>query len=383
MGKQYISTVSAAQAHELDIFGLAITNKYTITVSSDGYAKFWDNKVVEVHDPQDYVHSIMINKIGIHHIASFESILPNTTIKIVVLALVCFDGSIIFKYYINDDITTMKDIDNSKFQKKFWAPKFYKDPESKQDYFICTMANSAVSINQINFIVNDSNIEVTINNIRDLKFGLSCFPHSLAVCQTEDKFLAVGYDNGDVVLCEFIQGKIIYTFHSSDLRLSKNLNSKSIPRIIEFSPGGSILAVARDIQSVGSITLYDVKYGENIGCLTAPSHSSKVSVGGFAHDGWIMGLSFDDEGKNLISCGFDKCARIWNLQTKEREATINISITDLENTDHEPDSDSSIASGVSWVRKGIRGGAGNDSNEGICIISFDRGIRWYREAGGI
>lgn len=383
MGKQYISTVSAAQAHTLDIFGVAITNKYTITVSSDGYAKFWDNKVMEVHDPNDCVHSIMISKVGIHHIASFESILPNTTTKIVILAFVCFDGSISFKYYINDDIETIKDIDSSYFSKQYWAPKFYKDPESKQDYFLCTKANSTVSINQINFTVTDAKIDVEIANIRDLNFGLSCFPHSISVCSTEDKFLAVGYDNGDVVLCEFVQGKIIYTFHSSDLRISKNSNSKSIPRVVEFSPGGTILAVARDIQSVGSITLYDVKYGENIGSLTAPSHSSKASVGGFAHDGWIMGLSFDEEGKNLISCGFDKCARIWNLETREREATINISITDLENTDHDEDSDKSIASGVLWVRKGIRGGAGGDNNEGICIISFDRGIRWYREAGGI
>lgn len=383
MGKQYISTVSASQGHELDIFGLAITKKYTITVSSDGYAKFWDNKIMEAHNPSDHVESILINKIGIHHIASFESTLPNSTISLVVLAFVCFDGSVSFKYYTNDDIKTINDIDSTQFKSKFWAPKFYNDPESKQSYFICTKANSSISINSLDIDTTNPDIDIKITNIRDLNFGISCFPHSLAVSSTEDKFLAVGYDNGDVILCEFVQGKIIYTFHSSDLRVSKSVGSKSIPRVIEFSPGGSILAVARDIQSVGSITLYDVKYGENIGSLTAPSHSSKASVGGFAHDGWIMGLSFDEQGKNLISCGFDKCARIWNLETKEREATINISITDLENTDHDEDSDKSVASGVLWVRKGIRGEAGSSNNEGICLISFDRGIRWYREAGGI
>ena len=93
-------------------------------------------------------------------------------------------------------------------------------------------------------------------------------------------------------------------------------------------------------------------------------------------------MSFDEEGKHLASCGFDKCIRVWNLETSEREATISISISDLDDTTHN-DQDESVASGVAFIKKGVRGGSGGDSNEGLCVVSFDRGIRWYREAGGI
>jgi superkiller protein 8 len=383
MGKQYISTASIGQAHELDIFGVCVTNKYTITVSSDGYANFWTNKLQENSNPKETMERVFINKVGIHHVSSLESALPDSSIRVVLLAFVCFDGSLNLQYYINEDLSTLKQIKHESFANKNWAPGFYKDPQSIQDYLFCTKANGTIAINTIHYQVTNDDLTITIESLPNLNFNVSSFPHSLSVCQTDDKFLAVGFENGDVVLSDFVHGKIIYTFHSSDLQISKKSGSKSIPRVLEFSPGGTMLVVARDIQSAGSITIYDVKYGENIGSLTCPSHSSKATVGGFAHDGWIMGLSFDEEGNHLLSCGFDKCARIWNLQTREREATINISVTDLDDSTHDEEQDTSIASGCTFIRKGIRSGSGGDTNEGMCIISFDRGVRWYREAGGI
>ncbi|KAG7662114.1 SKI8 [[Candida] subhashii] len=382
MGKQYISTVSASHAHKSDILGVAITNKYTISISSDGYAHFWDNKQDEVHNPKQFVKSDFINKIGIHHIATYENVLAGSTTKVTLLAFACFDGSIIFKYYVNDDFDTLKQLSIDGFNGGFWVPKFYRNPESKQDYFIATQTKGTTSVNLLNIKEENETIEITIVKSGELPGSNSSFPNSLGVSSTIDKKAAVGYVNGDVLLYDFENLKLIYTFHSTDLVLSHKSKSSSIPRVIEFSPGGTLLAVARDNQAAGSITLYDVKFGENVGTLATPSHSAKTTVGGFAHQGWIMGLSFDEEGKNLASCGFDKCIRVWNLETGEREATINISITDLDNTDHD-DHDESVASGVSFIKKGVRGGAGGDSNEGLCVVSFDRGIRWYREAGGI
>lgn len=168
----------------------------------------------------------------------------------------------------------------------------------------------------------------------------------------------MGYINGDVLLYDFQNLKVVYTFRSTDLVVSRNPkfnSSSSIPRVIAFSPGGTLLAVARDNQAAGSITLYDVQYGENVGTLATPSHSAKSVVGGFAHQGWILGLDFDEEGKNLVSCGFDKCVRVWNLETSEREATINISITDLDDDTNDDQQDESVASGVKFIGKGVRG----------------------------
>ncbi|KAI5961066.1 rec14 [Candida margitis] len=395
MGKQYISTVSASQAHNSDILGVEITPRYTISVSSDGYARFWDNKKDEVHDPKEFVQSVFIDKSGIHHLAVYENKIPSSTIKVTVLSFACFNGQVKFKQFINDDLTTLEDC---VFKlSKSWVPGFYVDPESKQDYFIVNKMNGVTEVYTVSITANADKVSSAFTKYGDLRNGTSSnsstsstssspFAISLAVNQTDNKKCAVGYINGDVLLYDFQNLKVVYTFRSTDLVVSRNpkLNSSSsIPRAIAFSPGGTLLAVARDNQAAGSITLYDVQYGENVGTLATPSHSAKSVVGGFAHQGWILGIDFDEEGKNLVSCGFDKCVRVWNLETSEREATINISITDLDGASNDDQQDESVASGVKFISKGVRGGAGGDSNEGICVVSFDRGIRWYREAGGI
>lgn len=68
---------------------------------------------------------------------------------------------------------------------------------------------------------------------------------------------------------------------------------------------------------------------------------------------WVLILI--KKGKNLVSCGFDKCVRVWNLETSEREATINISITDLDDASNDDLQDESVASGVKFIGKGVRG----------------------------
>lgn len=384
MGKQYISTVSAAQAHKLDILGVAMTGKYTITVSSDGYAAFWDNKKDEVHQPLEFVTHKLIKDIGIHHVAVFETVPTGLTTKLVVLAFGCFDGSIVFYYYRNDDLETFSLIDTGKvFSDGFWSPGFYKDPESVQNLFVVTKANGSTAVYSLSLNLEDLSIEVadligTLN-----ASSITSFPNSLGISLTSEALCAVGYSSGDVVVFNLKSLKQEFTFHSTDLQVEEGQGSSSIPRIVEFSPGGTLLAVSRDNQSAGSITLYDVKYGENVGSLTTLSHSAKTNIGGFAHEGWIMGLSFNEDGSLLASCGFDKCVRVWNMELREREATLVINITDLEDTTQDEEADASVCSGVAFIKKGVRGGAGGDSNEGLCVVSFDRGVRWYREAGGI
>lgn len=385
MGKQYISTNSVDNAHKLDVLDVAITNKYTITASSDGSAKFWDNKLDEIKDPKDTVFESVIDPSGIHHIDIYENVLPQSHIKLSILAYGCFNGLIKLQCFKNEDLSTLVEIETpSDLHTLTWIPRFYKDPESVEDYLVATKINGSIILYKLNIDVGtDEEFKISFEKLNSADAKEGSFPISVDITQTTDKRLAVGYTNGDVLLYNLVTLKVIYTFHSTDLHISgKTKVSSSVPRVTKFSPGGSILVVARDNQNAGSITMYDVTYGENIGSLTIPSHSSKTTIGGFAHDGWIMGLSFDDEGKFLASCGFDKCVRIWNLENKEREATINLSISDFENTDSD-EMDSSIASGVEFIKKGVRGGAGGDANEGLCVISLDRGVRWYREAGGI
>lgn len=381
MGKQYISTVLAAQGHSLDITSEAITNKYTITVLLDGDAKFWDNKQVDVHDPNKFVESKIIHNKGVHHVAVLEKTLGGIATKIVVVAFGCFDGLTRVFYYINDDLSTWTPIEHEKLVTSTWASAFYNNPNADDDTLVVSVANGTVLSFKLVYNAEEKlqGVSLEYNGCFDANIG--SFPVSLAVLSTEDAKFAVGYSNGDVLLVQMDKLKIIYSFHSSDLKLPGS--SQLIPRVLEFSPGGVILAVARDVELAGTITLYDVTYGENIGSLTIPLHTSNTALGGFAHNGWVMGLSFDSTGEYLASCGYDKAVRVWNMDTKEREATINISVTDLEDVTSEEATDVSVALGVKFIKKGIRGGAGGDSNDGLCVISFDRGVRWYREAGGI
>lgn len=386
MGKQYITTVSAAQAHRLDILAVAMTNKYTITVSSDGDAAFWDNKKDEVHKPLDFVVYKQIHPIGVHHVAVFETIPTGLTTRVAVVAFACFDGAIRFYSYTNDDLATMAEIDTAgAFATNFWCPGFYKDPTSTQNLFVATRADGTTAVHHLNVNDADGAISVAVGE----KVGLlhfsgttASFPNVLAVSNS-DGLCAVGYTSGDVVVYDLTSQKQVFTFHSTDLQAQSAKGYTSVPRVLAFSPGDKILAVARDNQQAGSITLYDIQYGENVGSLTTQSHSAKTTVGGFAHEGWVMGLSFNEDGSLLASCGFDKCVRVWNMDLREREATLQISVTDLDDVTHDADVDLSVCSGVSFIRKGVRGGAGGDANEGLCVVSFDRGVRWFREAGGI
>lgn len=386
MGKQYISTVTAAQAHKLDITAVAMTNKYSVTVSSDGYVAFWDNKKDEVHQPLEFVQHKLINDIGLHHVAVYESVPAGSTTKVVLLAFGCFDGSVAFYYYVNEDLDTFKLLNTKNvFAANLWSPDFYKDPELTQDFFVVTKADGMTGVYALNVTDQEGEIAIAVTDfVGNLSASnITSFPNSLGVSSTSDALCAVGYSSGDVVVYNLKSMKQEFTFHSTDLQVQQGQGSSSIPRVVKFSPGGALLAVARDNQSAGSITLYDVKYGENVGSLTTLTHSSKTTIGGFAHEGWIMGLSFNEDGQFLASCGFDKCIRVWNLELREREATLQINVTDLEDTTQDEETDTSICSGVSFIKKGVRGGAGGDSNEGLCVVSFDRGVRWYREAGGI
>lgn len=386
MGKQYISTVSAAHAHSLDILAVAMTNRYTITVSSDGRAVFWDNKQDEVHDPKRHCVDKTINGIGLHHVAVFEDVAPGLTTKVTLLAFGAFDGSILFHIYTDENLDTWRDLDTgSVFTRDFWCPGFYKDPQSARHLFVVTRASGTTSVYDLDVAVEGDTPHVDVTRLAgelNSNNNFTSFPNTLSVSQSLDALCAVGYTSGDVVVYGIKDLKQVFTFHSTDLQVKQGKGLTSMPRALAFSPGGSLLAVARDNQSAGSITLYDVGYGENVGSLTTLTHSAKTTIGGFAHEGWIMGLSFNEDGSLLASCGFDKCIRVWDLETREREATIQISVTDLDDTSHD-DVDSSICSGVAFIKKGVRGGAGGDTNEGLCVVSFDRGVRWFREAGGI
>ena len=115
----------------------------------------------------------------------------------------------------------------------------------------------------------------------------------------------------------------------------------------------------------------------------------RSSVESFAHSGWVFALSFNSTGEFLATSGYDSKVRVWDVKSKERVTTLNITAGDIENEDDillEDENGDSLkyppVLDVSFINKGIRSGMNSDVNEGLCCVCLDRSIRWYREAGG-
>lgn len=331
--------------------------------------KLWNNSISEIDNAKDHVVEKFIHKTGIHHLSVFEDVIENE--KYIFVAAVSFNGEIhILKIQQNGDIEVLKDAIKEK--DSYWAVKFAKDPESKNSRFAATLPNGLTKI--WNFSVVEGQPHFQLEG--ELKG--EAFPTCLDLSIEQDK-LSIGYQNGDVSILEISSLKPIFTFHNSSLQKSSN----STVRSVKFSPLGSLLAVGKDVGSNGLVTIYDTTYGETIGSLTIPSHSSKTVTGAYTHEGWVFAIDFNESGESLVSAGYDGKLRVWDVETRERQATISLSPTDLDDEDIiDVDGQSPIV-GAKFIKKGTRGGAGGDSNDGLVAISLDKGIRWYREAGGV
>ena len=120
--------------------------------------------------------------------------------------------------------------------------------------------------------------------------------------------MCCGYINGDVLLYDFVSLKLIYTFRSSDLVTSRNSQSTSIPRVLAFSLVEPCWLSQETIKLLGQLH-YTTLSMVRMGVFGHTSHRPNLLLVGL-HQGWILGLSFDEEGKHLASCGFDKCIRV-------------------------------------------------------------------------
>ncbi|ODQ78967.1 hypothetical protein BABINDRAFT_162052 [Babjeviella inositovora NRRL Y-12698] len=384
MGKQFITTQAPGGAHKSDVLGIALTQKHTFSVSSDGYLKAWANNINETANPMENVQAYFVDALGLHHVAVYENIIQGETICLV--AVVAFSGQC---YFYKSTGGTFSPVDLLGKSGNFWAPYFFKDPHGKQDVFGLTCSNGATNLYHLVIetpeITHGSASAIVLSTVSLDQYGtiLAGIPPSFPTCLaiTSD-LVAVGYQSGLVTMNSSDTLKPIYSFTAP--------SQASTVRSLKFQPSfeheSKVLAVARDATSAGTITLYDTKYGEIVGTLTQPTHSTSLTIAAVAHDGWIFEIDFNEDGSFLASGGFDAKVRVWNMESREREATLVLSPSDLDYTEaiEADESDRSAVSCVKFIGKGVRGGIlGGDSNEGLVAGSFDKGIRWFREAGGV
>lgn len=376
MSKQFIATATAGRAHEADIYAVAVTKPFTITASGDGSLKLWSNAISETDRAKDFVKSVFVHKTGLHHVDAFQDVTSRGE-RLITVATTSFSGDLFF--YAIDTNGDATPLDISLKDGSYWAIKWLKDHLGQRHRFAATLSNGSTLIYDLNWQENTNTPVFTKHG--EIKAHTTGFATCLDL-NSEQNLLATGFQNGDVVLTQLETAKPVYTFRNFGLKGS--LQSSSSVRSVRFSPLGSILAIASDSGSYGTVTLYDTTYGENVGSLTIPGHSTSVNVGAYAHENWVFDLDFNESGDSIVTAGYDGLVRIWNLETRERAATLNLSPTDVDDEDIVDEEDGKCpAIGVRFINKGVRGGAGGDSNDGLVVISLDRGVRWYREAGGI
>ncbi|KAH3661645.1 hypothetical protein OGAPHI_006495 [Ogataea philodendri] len=365
MGKQYISTAIVGDAHRSDILDVCVSKKYTVTCSADGSLKLWLNSDSE----KPLEKQVLVDKLGLHHVSLFE------TESELLIGTVSFAGKF-YLYRLGQDLEAVDELPAELKNEKssFWAVKFMKDPENESDLLALTMATGETQI----YSVDGGNLIYSGKTVSsDKSFATSVDLDPMF------KRMAVGHQNGNVYIYDLEYLKPLYEFQSYGLKKATSASSLSTVRCVRFSPGGTLLAVARDSGAYGTIFLYDVKYGEVIGTLTNASHSSNVGIGGFAHNSWCMSVSFNEDGTLLASGGLDDTIRIWSTSTRTKEASLVVSRSDvddeaLQNTNQ---LDHATCCALSFIPKKLIPGEGD--NDGLVIVGFDRAIRWFREAGGV
>lgn len=373
MSAPYISTATIGSAHASDILGVSMTHRFTITCSSDGYLKLWNN-----NSSSERLHSeILIDKVGLHHLDVLEDVIDSK--KILLIATVSFSGKIYmlqYDYELDKLINLEFDpLANGLAQKSgFWCPVF--DFKAECIIFACTTVDGRARI--FDLIGGEEGMEFKYRG--ELFANDTNFANCIA-SDIKNNRIAIGHQNGNTYIYDFNKLLLSYNFETHGLKNSKNLN---IVRSVAFSPNDNeYLAIAHDSGPFGIISLYDVKYGEYLGSFTISTHSSNVGVGNFAHSKWCLAIDFNKTGDKLVSCGIDNCIRIWDVQSRVCLNSLKLNPTDLDDSEIEKlnNLDTSSCTSIKFIEQGIF--PENGQNDGLVVVGFDRAIRLFREAGGI
>ncbi|PWY66137.1 WD40 repeat-like protein [Aspergillus sclerotioniger CBS 115572] len=270
MSKQYLSCGSADNAHPVDIFALAVTDKQILSAS--GACSL---KVHSTTDPDfPLVQSIDdAHKVGCHHVVTSGKGLRAVSIGFggEVMIWSCRDG-----IWAKDDAASV----NKATPADIWAIALSEDGQ----YLAGVTQDGHIKVWDL-----DANGE----EIRDYEtkgsFG-TCIDLS-----ADGRFIASGHENGSV-----------YIFGTESGRMPFSLSGLVKPvRAVAFSPGGKFLAAAGDSKV---IVLYDTSSGEQVANLSG-------------HTTWIMSLSWSHTGEHLLSGSFDGKVKVWSIDTRTCVAT--------------------------------------------------------------
>lgn len=405
MSKNFIPTVHVGNSHETDIYSVQLSKPFTITASGDGYIKLWENNLAEGDIPEDHVYTKFVSNKGVHHLSFLNFIDPTNRNEYFFISCVTFAGELKFykfdlssKEFISNDDKNFINFQDTTFLKnnQFWIVKFLnKNVNNKvtNDKLLLTTIDSKII--SIDLIFNPELETFETSEIYDLQVtektignssSLNSVPFITCLDATNigNNLITIGFNTGNVLILNLFS-----------LRTNFNISLVSKPiRCVKISNKGKLLAVAHDMSIYGCVSLYDIETGDYIGDYTNNMHSTASnteSLIGYAHAKSCMSLDFNSDDEYLLSSGLDGKFIVWETITREKAASNKLSCNDIENSDKIVSVDEVTLENLStpgildckYISKNIRGGLGGGKNEGIVVVSLDRGVRWYREAGGI
>ena len=307
---------------------MAISNPFTATVSGDGNLKLWKNRLLEGDIPKDHVITKFVHKTGVHHVDLFHS-MERGGIEVCLVACTSFSGQL-FLYSVDPKSEALEELDllskNEKLR-SYWCIKFLKSDNLNVPHkLVATDVKGSTFVWNLNvFKAASEDTEADSQPEKDLHLTLvGEIPASdpkFATCVdiSAKGVIATGFQDGSVVVSQLETLRPIYNFEGFGIKGTEE--SSGTVRDVKFSPMGELLAVANDSGPYGCVTLYETEYGERIGNLTVPTHSTQTSIANFTHDGWVFNVSFNSTGEYLATCGYDGKIRVWDVKQKERVST--------------------------------------------------------------
>ncbi|KAI9835104.1 MAG: superkiller [Thelocarpon superellum] len=319
MSKQYLTTYTIDNAHDTDIFSLAVTSSQILSASGSSSIK------VHSTTKADYPLGQIVtpaHKLGCHHVVTSKDGKKAASIG--------FGGEAIIWSAASDEQWTEEDgerggltaacgVDANRAG-EMWAIALSADGR----HLASTSSDGRLNV----WDTSDARAKSHEYETKG-SFGM-CIDLSVDGLHT-----ATGHENGGV-----------YIFNNSSGRMLHSLPALIQPvRAVAFSPGGKLLAAAGDARV---IALYDVGSGEQIGNLTG-------------HGAWIVSLDWSDTGEFLLSGAFDGKAKVWSIDLRTCVAT-------------HTETDKTLWS-VKWLPKTGR-------NESFAVGGANGSISIYREAAG-
>ncbi|GES65116.1 WD40 repeat-like protein [Aspergillus terreus] len=270
MSKQYLSCGSADNAHPIDIFSLAVTDKQILSASGASALK-----VHSTTDPDfPLVQSIDgAHKVGCHHVVTNGKGTRAVSVGFAgeIKIWSCHEGT-----WAEDKNASAQGAESA----NIWAVALSEDGQ----YLAGVSQDGRIKVWDL-----DANGEQIRDHETKGSFG-TCIDLS-----ADGRFIASGHENGSV-----------YIFSTESGRMPFSLSGLVKPvRTVAFSPGGKFLAAAGDSKV---IVLYDTSSGEQVANFSG-------------HSAWILSLSWSHTGEYLLSGSFDGKVKVWSIDTRTCVAT--------------------------------------------------------------